>query len=158
MAPGFFISLVTPRTAHESRRAADGVVLRVWRLGTPPAPGLGMTNEMKNPGARDFIAFENALRIIGALPEIVSVVRRQEPSLANQIVRAASSVAANLAEGNGRQGRDRTHFFRIAAGSAEETRAHLRVALAWGWVDANRIAHALSLIDQELAMLWRLTH
>ena len=117
-----------------------------------------MTHPTNRPGARDFIAFENALAIIEALRGIVAVVRRQEPSLANQIIRSASSVAANLAEGNRRQGKDRTHFFRIAAGSAEETRAHLRVALAWGWVGTHQIERPLNLLDQELAMLWRLTH
>ena len=117
-----------------------------------------MTTETKRPGARDFIAFETALRIIEALRPAVSVIRRQEPDLANQIVRAASSVAANLAEGNRRQGKDRLHFFRIAAGSADETRAHLRVALAWGWIRPAEIERALDLLDQELAMLWRLTH
>jgi four helix bundle protein len=88
----------------------------------------------------------------------MEVIRRCEPSVATQIVRAASSVAANLAEGIGRQGKDRMYFFRIARGSAEETRAHLRVALAWGWVRAEQLETSLSLIDQELAMLWRLTH
>ena len=73
-------------------------------------------------------------------------------------VRAASSVSANLAEGNRRVGKDRLHFFRIPAGSAAETRAHLRVALAWGWVDAEQISDALALIDRELALLWRLAH
>jgi hypothetical protein len=50
------------------------------------------------------------------------------------------------------------HFFRIAAGSAEETRVHLRVALAWGWVRAEDIDAPLALIDRELRLLWGLTH
>jgi four helix bundle protein len=86
------------------------------------------------------------------------VIRRRDASVAQQIVRAASSTAANLAEGNRRQGKDRLHFFRIAAGSADETRTHLRVAVCWGWVPSKDIAATLALIDRELAMLWRLTH
>ena len=78
--------------------------------------------------------------------------------VAQQIEASASSVAANLGEGNRRQGRDRVHFFRIAAGGAEETRTHLRVALAWGWVSEGEIGASLRLLDRELAMLWRLTH
>ena len=50
------------------------------------------------------------------------------------------------------------HFYRIAAGSAEETRAHLRVALAWSWVGSSDIDGPLAMIDRELAMIWRLTH
>jgi four helix bundle protein len=118
----------------------------------------GMTNEPKRTGDRKFIAFENALRIIDSLRGVVVIVRRHDRGLAQQIVSAASSVAANLAEGNERVGRDRLHLFRIAAGSAAETRAHLRVALAWRWIGQADCAASLALIDEELAMLWRLTH
>jgi four helix bundle protein len=52
---------------------------------------------------------------------------------------------------------DRIHFFRVASGSAQETRTHLHLALAWGWVDDPQIEPALALLDQELAMLWKLT-
>lgn len=89
---------------------------------------------------------------------VVARIRRHDMKVAQQIVAAASSIAANLAEGNGRHGRDRLHFFRIAAGSAQETRAHLRVALAWGWLRKEDTAGPLALIDRELAMLWRLVH
>ena len=89
---------------------------------------------------------------------MVGIVRRLDSSLAQQIVRSASSIAANLGEGNRRQGKDRLHFFRIAAGSAEETRVHLRVARAFGWVRAGDVEVALGLIDRVLAMTWRLTH
>ena len=116
-----------------------------------------MTTETKRPGARKFVAFELALEIITQLRAIVVIVRRRDVRLAQQIVAAASSVAANLAEGSRRRGQDRTHFYRIAAGSAEETRAHLRVALAWGWVAQGDIDHPLAMIDRELAMLWRIT-
>jgi four helix bundle protein len=64
----------------------------------------------------------------------------------------------NLAEGNRRTGKDRRHFFRIAAGSANEVRTALRVAEAWGYVEAKAITRALGLLDQTLAMLWKLTH
>jgi four helix bundle protein len=63
-----------------------------------------------------------------------------------------------LAEGNRRKGKDRVHFFLIAAGSADETRAHLLVADAWGWVRSGSIQRALQLIDRELGLIWGLTH
>ena len=109
-------------------------------------------------GSRPFVAFELSLEVVTSLRGIVEVVRRHEPSLASQIARSATSIGANLAEGNGRIGRDRTRFFRIAAGSAEETRAHLRLARAWGWVTTNQVEPSLALLDRQVALLWRLTH
>ena len=48
-------------------------------------------------------------------------------SIADQLVRSASSVPANLAEGNGRSGRDRLHHFRIALASARDGRVEADV-------------------------------
>jgi four helix bundle protein len=117
-----------------------------------------MTNETKRPGAHQFVALEIALQIVIALRDAVALVRRHDVDLAKQIVRSASSIAANVGEGRRRVGRDRLHFFRIAAGSAEETRVHLRVALAWGWLRADQVEPAFGLIDRELGLLWGLTH
>lgn len=104
------------------------------------------------------MAFDVALQIIASLRRIVPLIRKHDAKLAQQIVSAASSVAANVAEGNERVGRDRLHLFRIAAGSAAETRAHLLVALAWGWLEPNQVEQALKSIDRELGLLWGLTH
>ena len=125
---------------------------------TPPAPGGGMTTETTRPGAQTFVAFEIAIAIIVSLRDVVARIRRHNSRIADQIVESASSCAANLAEGNRRVGKDRLHFFRIAAGSADETRAHLRVAMGWGWVTDNEVEHSLKLIDRELALTWKLTH
>ena len=118
---------------------------------------MGMTTEINRPGAYKFIALERAIEIVSNLSRVVGLVRRRSAGLADQIERASGSIAANLGEGNRRQGKDRLHFFRIAAGSAEETRQHLRVAIARGWITGRDAAVALDLIDQELAILWRLT-
>jgi four helix bundle protein len=134
------------------------VLLVVGGAVTALAPGGGMTTETKRPGAQTFIALEVALDVIRSLRRVVALVRKSNRKLAEQIENAASSVAANLAEGNRRRGKDRVQFFLIAAGSADETRVHLRVALAWGWVRDQDIADSLVLLDRELALLWRLTH
>jgi four helix bundle protein len=117
-----------------------------------------MTTEMNRPGAPTFVALEIAVQIVGSLQGVVRNLRRHEASLAKQIFRSASSIAANIGEGNRRQGKDRLYFFRVAAGSAEETRVHLRVAMAWELVRAEDVSAALALIDRQLAVLWRLTH
>jgi four helix bundle protein len=116
-----------------------------------------MTHEIKPTGAQLFVAFEVALEVIVALRDVVVLIRRCNGRLADQIVASASSVAANVEEGNRRVGRDRLYLFRVAAGSAAETRAHLRVALAWGWVESKDIEPALKHLDRELGLLWGLT-
>ena len=125
---------------------------------TDPAPVRGMTTETKRPGTHHFIALELAFQIVRSLRKVVEVTRRYDGELAKQIVASASSIASNLAEGNRRVGKDRVHFFRIAAGSADEMQTHLRIALAWGWVSTKDIDQTLDLVDQELAILYRLTH
>ena len=77
-------------------------------------------------------------------------------SIADQVIRAANSVAANLAEGQGRIGRDRMHFWRIAYASAREVDSHLQLLTRAGVVDARRAARALEAFDEVRAMTWRL--
>jgi len=117
-----------------------------------------MTTHRNHPYTRPFHALELALTLITRLRPVVVKIRRHSPRQARQLQDSASSVAANLGEGNRRRGRDRVQFFLISAGSAEETRCHLRVALAWGWVSAADIEQPLALLDRQLGMLWKLTH
>jgi four helix bundle protein len=67
-------------------------------------------------------------------------------------------VPANLAEGHGRSGRDRLHFWRIAYASAKEVDSHLRLLAQAGAIDGARADHALEAFDQVRAMTWRLLH
>ncbi|HEU4383559.1 MAG TPA: four helix bundle protein [Anaeromyxobacteraceae bacterium] len=105
-----------------------------------------------------FDAFDVALEMIRRLREPLAAISERDPALAQQLRRAAASVPLNLSEGRRRQGRDRIHLWRVAAGSADEVVASLRVAEAWGHVEAASITPALELCDRVLAMLWRLTH
>ena len=105
----------------------------------------------------DFRVFGVGLALVRSLRGPVARVRRQNRKLADQLVTAASSVTANLAEGNRRTGRDRLHHFRIAAGSADETRGHLLTCEAWGWLHRDDIAEALDHADHILAITWKLT-
>ena len=103
-----------------------------------------------------FHAYDAALGVVSALRPVLGQLMKQDRALADQLRRAGSSVALNIAEGNRRTGQDRLQFFRIAAGSAAEVRAALEVAQAWGSIDTAQVAEAE--IDRVLAMLWRLTH
>jgi four helix bundle protein len=104
-----------------------------------------------------FQALEVSLELVRSLRRPVERLRVRDRALSEQIRRAASGVSLNLAEGRRRGGADRLHSWRIAAGSAEEVRAALRVAVAWGDLTAAEVSEALLLLDRLLAMLWRLT-
>jgi four helix bundle protein len=104
-----------------------------------------------------FETLELALEVVRCLRPAIAPLRARDPELFAQIRAAASSLCLNLAEGNRRSGLDRRRVFRIAAGSADEVRAALRVAVAWGELRGEAVAPALALVDRVLAMLWRLT-
>jgi len=105
-----------------------------------------------------FDAFDVALEMIRSLHQPLASIGQRDPDLAQQLRRAAASDPLNLSEGRRRHGKDRLHLWRVAAGSADEVVASLRVAEAFGLLDAAAIAPALGLCDRVLAMLWRLTH
>ena len=104
-----------------------------------------------------FDAFETSLDLVRSLRGPLTALETRDGSLATQVRRAAASVSLNLAEGRRRAGRDRLHLWRVAAGSADEVRAALRVAEACGYLEAADIEAALGFVDRVLAMLWRLT-
>jgi four helix bundle protein len=58
--------------------------------------------------------------------------------LTSQVRRSAASVAANIAEGYGRQSRQSyVHFLKIAQGSLKETETHLILASRVGMIDTT---------------------
>jgi four helix bundle protein len=103
-----------------------------------------------------FQVLEVAQSMVRQLGPVVRSVALADGSLADQLRRAATSAALNIAEGNGRKGRDRVQHFRVAAGSTREVRAALEVAMAWGYVGAGATEGALGEADRLVAMLWRL--
>jgi four helix bundle protein len=77
-------------------------------------------------------------------------------SIADQVIRSASSVPANLAEGHGRSGRDRFHHWRIAYASAKEVDSHMRLLAQAGAINLVKAKKVLSIFDEVRAMTWRL--
>jgi len=104
------------------------------------------------------IALTTALEAAGIALTLARRIPAPFTSLADQVVRAASSVVANLSEGHGRSGRDRFHHWHIAYASAKEVDTHLRLLVTAGAVDCGRARKALDLFDQVRAMTWRLLH
>jgi four helix bundle protein len=106
----------------------------------------------------NLIAHRNALEAAGIAVALVVRVPAPLKCLAEQVIRSAASVPANLAEGHGRFGRDRTHHWRIAYASAKEVDCHLRLLCVSGAVHREKANTALRLFDEVRAMTWRLLH
>jgi four helix bundle protein len=114
------------------------------------------TTEVSMP--QPLIATEKATEAAGNAIKLVMVVKSPLKSLADQVIRSASSVPANLSEGHGRIGRDRLHFWRIAYGSAKEVDVHLRLLTTAGAIDSTRAKRVIQSFDEVRAMTWRLLH
>ena len=105
----------------------------------------------------NLIVGEIAFQLIEELRPIVARIKRRDRSLADQLVRAASSVALNIGEADySDPGTKRARLF-TAAGSANEVRAALRVAVAWGYCVGGEVEGARGVLDRVIAMLWKLT-
>ena len=99
-----------------------------------------------------------SIELIQMLRPLVERIRRRDRTLADQLVRAANSIALNIAEADKSLGGNVQARFCSAAGSASETRMALRVAVAWGYVSEDAAADSEKHLDRVIAMLWKLTH
>jgi four helix bundle protein len=103
-----------------------------------------------------FYVLELAIRAIEILRPVVERIRRHDRDLADQLQRSLSSSPLNIAEGNRSRGGTRLARFSTAAGSNAESRAALRVAVAWRYVLAQDVAEGDQVLDRVAAMLHRL--
>ncbi len=101
-------------------------------------------------------AYSKMVQVLGWLPEVIARIERHDRDLGNQLRRACTSVALNLAEGSGSAGGNRVARYRTALGSARETGACLEVAVALGYIEQVD-ARVLGGLDEVRAMLYRLT-
>src|SRR5690606_33997645 len=71
--------------------------------------------------------WKNAMEIAMEVYDISeSLPRREDYALTSQIRRSAESISANISEGFGRGGdKEKSQFYKIARGSANETKSHL---------------------------------
>ena len=82
----------------------------------------------------DLVAWQEAVALVREVVRVAPQVRGADAlDVVDQMIRAAESVPANIAEGYGRGlGRDFARFLRIAAASAAELESHILVAEASG--------------------------
>ena len=103
-----------------------------------------------------FEAREMAKQIVIEIRPMLDEIKKRDVELWDQAYRAAKSMALNVAEGGKRTGKDRGYHFSIGAGSADELKTALEIAVAFGHIAESALEPVLPLIDRELAMLWRL--
>ena len=107
-------------------------------------------------GNSGLTAHRVALEAAALALRLAGTIRAPYRSLADQVVRSASSVPANLAEGAGRFGRDRRYHWRVAYGSALEVGSHLELLRRVGAIDDGGCREAIAIFDRVRAMTWRL--
>jgi len=77
---------------------------------------------------------------------------RRGRAIAEQLIRSAGSISANIEEGHGRgYGKQRNWFFKVAIGSARESKG-------WYWrarqlLSPEALDHRLALADEAIALL-----
>ena len=83
------------------------------------------------------LVYQRALDFAGRIGTLVQAFPRGESTLGDQLHRAAVSIVANLAEGNGRyRPADRINFFRISRGSVFECVPLVELCRRRGLIDA----------------------
>jgi len=103
------------------------------------------------------IVGELSVELIEELKPLMSKIKARDKSLEDQLRRAASSIVLNIGEGQySDPGNRRARYF-TAAGSAGETMAAVRVAVAWGIVSKSDGERAVALLKRIIPMLWRMT-
>jgi four helix bundle protein len=118
-----------------------------------------MSPELRAEETHTMFQLENlTLQIIQSLKPLVEKVAREDKNLADQLRRSATSVALNVSESAHARGNNRNSHLQIAAGSANESRMALKVAIAWGYLDETHTTKAQDHLDHCIAVLWKLTH
>ena len=113
---------------------------------------------MNSPTRNRFHVTDIATQAAGIAIAMAAQVPPPLKSIGDQLIRAATSVPANLSEGSGRVGRDRRHHWHLAYAEAKEVDVHLRILVASHAVNGTEAERAIDLFDQVRAITWRLLH
>ena len=104
---------------------------------------------------RDLIVWQKAMHLAAETYRLSSSMPKVEQfRLTSQLLRAAASVPANIAEGHARGTRkDYAHFVTIARGSLAETETFLELCVNVGLLTHEQTAPALALASEIGRML-----
>ncbi len=100
---------------------------------------------------------QRALQAAGGLQQVLSVVRKRDRALFDQIHRAMNSVVLNIAEADGNDAGTAKARFASACGSAKEVRAGLQLGVAYGHFLSSEMKAVDIALDEVCAMSWRLS-
>ena len=104
---------------------------------------------------RDLIVWQKGMDLAESAYALAKLLpRSEEYRLTSQLLRAAASIPANIAEGNARSARkDYAHFISIARGSVAEVETFLQLAVRVQLVSPDEVSVALALADELGRML-----
>jgi four helix bundle protein len=93
-------------------------------------------------GFKDLVVWQKSMGLIEQIYRLTQGFPKQETyGLSSQVQRAAVSIAANIAEGNGRDStREYIHHLAFSLGSLAEVETYLDVSLRLGYAKANAIS------------------
>ena len=96
---------------------------------------------------QNLIAWQKAHRLVKELYKITKTLPKEEKFiLIPQILRAAISIAANLAEGTKRQSvKDRNHFFNMAETSLEEVKYYIILSADLNYISNSEMNNLINL-------------
>jgi four helix bundle protein len=108
---------------------------------------------------QDLIVWQKAMRLAAEAYRLSKLMPRSEQfRLVSQLLRAAASVPANIAEGHSRGSRkDYANFVSIARGSLAETETLLMLAIDVELLQLEEVEAALALA-QEISKMLRALH
>jgi four helix bundle protein len=99
---------------------------------------------------RDLVVWQKGIELAEEAYKLAQLMpRNEEYRLTSQLLRAAVSVPANIAEGNSRgTRRDYAHFISISRGSVAEIETFLQLAVRCELVKPENVQPALLLADE----------
>ena len=121
-------------------------------MNTPQSSHSGSPRPLPFHGLDVYSVAIDLVRLAGSLSAF-----RGTAEVRDQLRRASSSCALNIAEASGKTGADRRRFFLIARGSACEAGAALDVLACLRAIDASQHRQGLRMCDRLYAMLTRLS-
>ena len=115
---------------------------------------------MRIESHRNLLVWQKAIKLsLGAYNYTRSFPRDEQYGLTSQIRRACVSIAANIAEGNGRRtDRDYAHFLSMAIGSAREVDTLFVMARELRLGDAAELEYCEGLLGEVDRMLGTIHH
>lgn len=114
-----------------------------------------MEEERPIKSHRDLAVWRKAMDLAKAVHGLAEdLPKREEYRMTAQLIRAAISIPANIAEGNARASRkDYAHFISIARGSAAELETLLMLTAETRLASPARVGEILAVVDEVGRML-----